>query len=800
MIETHTLKKLEFDKLVEELGTLAHSSFGLRLCHDISFAYDLDLATQQMQETTFAVDYLLQKGTPPLHGLHDIRPSLQRSRRGSVMTCAQLLHIASFLRAVRRLHSLGLSEEEHQSTYLAYMRALQPNDSLESRLSKAIIGEEEVADQASPTLGQIRHKMRQVQEQIRQILDRYLRSHGRSLRESLITMRGNRYVIPVKDTHRQDIPGIIHDTSGSGQTLFVEPLEVVEANNKIRELEAAEREEIERILTVLTAAVVEFADELDLNQDLLAKIDFVTAKARLSIKYKCQPPRINNKGILRLVHARHPFLNPKTAVPISFSLGGSCRILLITGPNTGGKTVALKTCGLFTLMAMAGLHVPASENTELSLFRQVLVDIGDEQSIEANLSTFSSHMKHLIAMEEQADRETLILSDELGSGTDPLEGAALARVILDSWRAKGSLTMATTHYRELKEYALTTDGVENASCAFDEESLQPTYRILMGAVGVSHAFAITEKLGLSPSLISKAKSLLSAEDRQFEELMQGLTAEKEKLSLMLAEAEREKREANLIYQEAKALQVRLTEQKQNILRRAREEARDRYAQGIRELDQLLKGLRSGHFADAKTWQGQRSRLGSTLHEIENEIGAETLAKLKEGEMQVELVVGRQYFAPTLQLVAKLLSLPDAKGQCKIAAGSLQISVPAVSLQNPPKELASKQNLQSKSEFYRQKEKSLKTKGGSGAGVPSKSMSFELMLLGETTLDAVEHLDKYIDQAQVVGIKEIRIVHGKGTGALRQAVHKALRKDKRIADFRLGGYGEGDAGVTIASLK
>lgn len=801
-MEERTQQLLEYGKILHQLAELAASPRGRRLCEELLPETEEIAVTEHLQETTDAVQILLQKSTPPLQGIHDVAPFLQRARSGSSMACGQLMKIAGLLRAVARVHSFTTEEEALNNGYAALMRALTPLPQLEKRLSSAIIGEEEIADSASPELGRIRHQIRKQQEQVRVILERLMRTHSKSLQEQLITQRGSRYVLPVKDSQRQAFPGIVHDTSGSGQTLFIEPLEVIEANNKIRELEAAEREEIERILERLSEETVAVADDILLNCDLLARIDFITAKARLSLQHKAHPPRINTEGQIHLLRARHPLLDPKKAVPISLDLGGSHQTLLITGPNTGGKTVALKTCGLLSLMAQSGLHIPASEHSSLCIFREIMADIGDEQSIEQSLSTFSSHMTRLIQMTAHAAPGCLILSDELGSGTDPLEGAALAKSVLEAWRERGALTLATTHYRELKLYALGTEGVENACVELDPETLRPTYRILMGAVGTSHAFSISRRLGLSDAIINRAQSYLSESDTRMEEILRELTQARQEAEIEQELAREARQEADRLKEEADSLVRDLKTRKREILDEARREAREQYAEGLQEADALLRELKKARelgLAGSAGWDDRRRRMGESLHTLEKEIGSDTLARLHEavddGELKLE--VGETYFAPTLGLTGKLVSLPDSKGQCKLAAGTLQVNVAAATLQSAdkkPKE--EKGGLEDKSAFYRQKQGGRgKSGASSGAALP-----LELMLLGETTMDAIQHLDKYIDQVQCVGIHEIRIVHGKGTGALRKAVQQFLKRDKRVKEYRLAGYGEGDSGVTIATLK
>lgn len=804
-MDERSLQRLEYPKIIEILTDLARSPLGRAVCTDLKPISDLETVRILQQETTDGVQVLLQKGEPPLAGLHPVRSMIQRCRTGASMSCEQLAQVSSFLGAIQRVHQFApaADSETAPNLFAERMRALQPCPALEKRLKQAILGPDEVADAASPELARIRRSLRQAQDRVRQILEGMLRKQGEHLQEQWITMRGSRFVLPVKDSHRTAVQGIVHDTSASGQTVFIEPFEVIEANNRIRELESEEREEILRILQVLTDEVMQQADCLLFNAEELAQIDCINAKARLSILQQAQPPHLNAKGRIRLQQARHPLLDPKRAVPISLALGTDFEILLITGPNTGGKTVALKTCGLLTLMAMSGLHVPASESTELSVFDSILVDMGDDQSIAESLSTFSAHMKRLIEMTEAAGPGCLMLADELGSGTDPLEGAALAQTILTEWRERGARVLATTHYRELKLFALETEGVENACCELDAVTFRPTYRILMGAVGTSHAFEISKSLGLDSRLIAQAQGLLSQQDRRMEGILQRLTQTQrqldEKLESVVQVQEETKQMQSRIAEQERLLQ----EQKQKWTAKIREEVRSQYADGIREMEQLLQEL-EGARADwevekRRSFSERRRKVGEAFHQVEAEIGASTLEALRAGAGGQDLQVGGQYEASGLGLIGKLISLPDAKGMCKLSTGTLTVQVPQQTLVPASSEREQKpKSLREQSEFYRSRKKE---RGGSTVTVSGgRGLPLELYLLGQTRADALLALDQHIDQAQVVGVHEIRIVHGKGTGALRQAVHQALKRDARVLEYRLAAYGEGDSGVTIARLK
>lgn len=817
-----TLEILEYPKIIESLEQLTASALGRSLCQALEPAVNWEQIQEQMAETTDAVSVLLQKGEPPLQGLHTISPGLKRARTGSSLNALQLSQIASFLGAVRRVRSFAPTADRPaldprdgghdgqqasaQNRFAQKMLALKPCEALERLLNRSLLGEE-VLDTASPELAAIRRKLRQAQEKVRAILETLVKNQGQALQDQLVTLRGSRYVLPVKESHRGQIPGLVHDRSGTGQTLFIEPLQVVEANNKIRELEADEREEIRQILQALTEAVVAQRDLLLENEAGLAQIDFLTAKARLALRQKAQPPRLNQDGRIRLVEARHPLLDPQKAVPISLHWGDQASTLLITGPNTGGKTVALKTVGLLTLMAQSGLHIPASEATDLSVFEEIYVDLGDEQSIEQNLSTFSSHMKNLVDMTEQARPGCLILSDEMGSGTDPLEGAALAITLLEDWRTKGARILATTHYRELKLYALSTEGVENACCELDPQTFKPTYRILMGAVGTSHAFAISKRLGLPEHLITAAQQRLQQQDVDFEALLAELTHQRLELTKTLEAAEQERALLAQTRADLAAQKQVLETKRADWVAKIREEVRSQYAEGVAEMDHWLKSLKSlvqeEQSKALQAWTDKRRKLGEAYHQVEAEIGRSTLQALQStdsGDPTVSLIVGETYTATALGLTGRLVTLPDAKGQCKLSTGTLQVNVPAATLTRAAEQTEPKaQNLKDKSAFYREKARSRRG-GRTAPTMATAQLPLELMLLGQTTLDALQHLDQHLDQAQMVGIHEVRIVHGKGTGALRKAIHQALKRDKRVDSFRLAGYGEGDTGVTIATLK
>lgn len=518
-MDSRTLHILEFDKIVALLAARAQSAPGRELCEALLPSSAIAEVSERQSNTDDAVRILLAKGSPPLTGLSDVRPAAARAAAGAVLSCLELMRVAALLRGAARLKAFVPADGAENAVYGAMSRLAAVSD-LEHAVSNAILGEEEISDRASPELYSIRRRIRDAQAKVKEILDRIVRSNPRILQEQLVTMRGDRYVVPVRSEYRGELQGIVHDVSSSGSTLFIEPIAVVEANNRIRELISQEQDEIERILRELSALVADQLDDITMDVTTMAWIDFQTAKARLAVDQHAMPPLLNEEGRVRLRGARHPLIPRDRVVPIDFHIGYEFHTLVITGPNTGGKTVALKTCGLLSLMALAGLQIPALERSEVSVFDEILADIGDEQSIEQNLSTFSSHMSNLVSITRRAAPGMLVMVDELGSGTDPSEGAALAISILDHLRAHGCVTVATTHYKELKGYAIQTPGVENACCEFDTETLRPTYHLLIGVPGVSNAFVISGKLGLSDEIIEAARRLISEEGIRFEELLQ----------------------------------------------------------------------------------------------------------------------------------------------------------------------------------------------------------------------------------------------------------------------------------------
>lgn len=804
MIEQHSLEVLEYNKIIEKLAEQALSVPGKVLCLELKPAQSFEQMRTELKETGDLVSYLILEPEIPLSSLEEIRPLLRKTRSEAVLELSELNRFVRFLDTVLAVKKRFSENQETNHNYTVFKQIEYLNDlpNLAARLKQCIAGDDELYDRATSELFSIRRRIQSAQENIKTQLNRIVNSKSSALQDAIITIRSGRYVVPVKSENRSEIPGVVHDTSGSGATVFIEPLTVVELNNKIRELEIAERDEIYRILQELSGRIGQTADVLQYNAEILEHLDFVQAKAKLSFKMKATEPEINNQGRIILNNARHPLIDPKEVVPIYFELGTDFKTLVITGPNTGGKTVSLKTCGLFVLMAMSGLQIPAGDNSEISYFEQVLADIGDEQSIEQNLSTFSSHLKQIIHIIEKAGPSTLVLTDELGAGTDPSEGAALAISILDYLRQSGSHTVATTHYRELKGYALNTESVNNACCEFDEENLQPTYKLLIGVPGVSNAFKISKRLGLKDEIISKAEQLLSDENIRFEELVAAIEKSHHKAQEMQDEIQSLKRESDKQKLALEAEKERINATKEQEVAAAKQEALAIVQTARQEVDQLLEQLRTEiHEAQSSVSKqaAQKSakeierKLSETGKELSAQIRTEQYSKYIDQELTAsDIEIGEYYHSVLLDLTGQAMTKPDNKEQVSLKSGSMTINVPLASLRfAEQKDTATNQYSQQAMAERHSTKKIISDR---------KSMfQSEIKLLGLTVDEALFKLDDFIDDAVLANIPFIRIVHGKGTGALRQAVHNTLKRDKRVNSFRLAGPGEGDSGVTIAEL-
>ena len=784
-----SLRKLELDQVLTLLAESAGSSEGKAACLNIHPKSDLEDVRTLLSQTTAASDLCTRKGNPVFSEIRDVSVSLERADRGGTLQPKELLHIGSVLRCARNIR--GYVSEDDKATCLdVYFKALSPNKYLEDKIFGAILSEEEIADNASSTLADIRRHMRIQAGKIRESLQKMISSpaYSKYLREPIITIRQGRYVVPVKSECKNDVPGMIHDVSATGSTYFVEPMSAVNANNALRELEIKEKKEIERILAELSSEAAAHRENIDLNFRMLVELDVIFAKAKLSYRMRAWEPLMNDQGRVDLRKARHPLIDPKTVVPISVRLGSEFDTMIITGPNTGGKTVTLKTIGLLTMMAECGLHIPAGDGSELSTFDAILADIGDEQSIAQSLSTFSSHMRTIVDVVAECDDRTLVLFDELGAGTDPAEGAALATAIIEFCRKMGSRVVATTHYAELKLYAMRTKGVINASCEFDVETLRPTYKLLIGIPGKSNAFAISRKLGLSEDILKEADDLVDKADKDFEDVLAQLEAQRQQMETARREAERLKAETAKIKQQSEEYSVQLQKEKDKAMEAARREAQQiiddaRYTANIaaEELKALRKQLLDS--ADASNINQRQADVRRSLNEMESKIRSNQ-PKQERPQPKRGVMVGDTVELLKLGTKASVIAI-NKDGTYQLQAGILKMSAKADEVyllenDNPYKEKAPRPK-------------------HSGREMKMSAMPMEVDLRGMDSIEAIAVMERYLDECMRSGLKQVRIVHGKGTGVLRAAVQQALRKNKYVKKFRLGVYGEGEDGVTIVEF-
>jgi len=784
-----SLLKLELDQVLQQLAECAGSIGGKEACLRVRPSSDLEDVELMLQQTTAASDLCTRKGNPIFGDVTDVSASLERADRGGSLQPIELLRIAGVLRCARNIKGY-VSEDDKETVLDVMFKALTPNKYLEDKIFGAILSEEEIADNASPTLADIRRHMRIQSGKIRDTLQKVISSpaYAKFLREPIITIRGGRYVVPVKSECRNDVPGLVHDVSASGGTFFIEPMSAVNANNALRELELKEKKEIERILAELSAEAAAHREDINLDYQMLVQLDVIFAKAKLAYRMRAWAPIMNDQGRVDLRKARHPLIDPKVVVPISVRLGSDFDSMIITGPNTGGKTVTLKTIGLLTLMAECGLHVPAGDGSQLSTFDAILADIGDEQSIAQSLSTFSSHMRTIVDVVAQCDDRTLVLFDELGAGTDPAEGAALATAIIEFCRKMGSRVVATTHYAELKLYAMRTKGVINASCEFDVETLRPTYKLLIGIPGKSNAFAISRKLGLSEDILKEADDLVSKSDKDFEDVLSQLEQQRQQMEAARLEAERLKRETEKIRQQSEEASIQLQKEKDKAMEAARREAQKiiedaRYAANAasEELKALRKQLSES--ADASNINQRQAEVRRSLNEMESKIRA-AQPKQERPQPKRDILVGDTVELLKLGTKASVIAI-NKDGTYQLQAGILKLNA-------------------KKDEIYLlEHENPYKVKGGrpahSGREMKMTAMSSEVDLRGMDQVEAICVLDNYLDSAMRANLPSVRIIHGKGTGALRNAVQQALKKNKYVKKFRLGVYGEGEDGVTIAEF-
>ena len=783
-----SLVKLELNQVLAMLADCAGSEGGKEACLKLRPTSDLEEVEQMLGQTTAASELSTRKGYPAFASAADVSASLERADRGGSLQPKELLQIGGILRCTRSVEGY-ISEDDQETVLDELFRALTPNKYLEDRILGAILSEEEIADTASPELADIRRHMRIQAGKIRDSLQKVISSpaYSKFLREPIITIRQGRYVVPVKSECKNDVPGLVHDVSATGSTYFVEPMSAVNANNALRELELKEKKEIERILAELSAEAASHAEDINLDYTMLVQLDVIFAKAKLAFQMRAWAPIMNDKGRVELRNARHPLIDPKKVVPISLRLGSDFDTMIITGPNTGGKTVTLKTIGLLTLMAECGLHVPAGDGSVLSTFDAILADIGDEQSIAQSLSTFSSHMKTIVDVVAQCDDRTLVLYDELGAGTDPAEGAALAIALIEFSRKMGSRVVATTHYAELKLYAMRTKGVINASCEFDVETLQPTYKLLIGIPGKSNAFAISRKLGLSEEILKEASDLVGKSDKDFEDVLSQLEQQRQQMESARMEAEKLRQETARIKQQSEQYQEQLRKEKEKAMEAARreaqgiiEEARAAANAASEELKALRKQLQDG---DTTGLNQRQAELRRTLNETENRLRAQQPQRQRPKETR-DIMVGDTVELLKLGIKASVLAI-NKNGTLELQAGIMKMSA-------------------KRDEVYLlENENPYKAKGGhpahSGREMKMTAMSSEIDLRGMDTVEAICVLDRYMDEAMRAKLSSVRIIHGKGTGALRQAVHQDLKRNKFVKTFRLGVYGEGEDGVTIAEF-
>ena len=784
-----SLVKLELDQVLALLADCAGSEGGKQSCLNLRPSSDLEEVEQLLQQTTAAYDLSTKKGYPSFASAADVSASLERADRGGSLQPKELLVIGWVLRCTRSVKDY-ITPEEKQTVLDPLFHSLTPNKYLEERILTSILSEEEIANTASSELADIRRHMRIQSGKIRDSLQKVISSpaYSKFLREPIITIRQGRYVVPVKSECKNDVPGLVHDVSATGSTYFVEPMSAVNANNALRELQLKEKKEIERILAELSSEVAAHAEDINLDYSLLVQLDVVFAKAKLAFNMRAWAPIMNDTGRVELRNARHPLIDPKRVVPISLRLGTDFDTMIITGPNTGGKTVTLKTIGLLTLMAECGLHVPAGDGSVLSTFDAILADIGDEQSIAQSLSTFSSHMKTIVDVVEQCDNRTLVLYDELGAGTDPAEGAALAIALIEFSRKMGSRVVATTHYAELKLYAMRTKGVINASCEFDVETLQPTYKLLIGIPGKSNAFAISRKLGLPEDILKEAGDLVGKSDKDFEDVLAQLEQQRQQMENARMEAEKLKRETAQIKQQSEQYQEQLRKEKEKAMEAARREAQGiideaRAAANIasEELKALRKQLQDS--ADTTGINQRQAELRRTLNETEDKIRAKQPQPARPQSTR-EIRVGDTVELLNLGVKASVLAI-NKNGTYQLQAGIMKLTAKADEI------------------YLLENDDPYKAKGGhpahSGREMKMAPMSSEIDLRGMDTVEAICVLDRYMDEAMRAKLSTVRIIHGKGTGALRQAVHQDLKRNKFVKSFRLGVYGEGEDGVTIAEF-
>jgi DNA mismatch repair protein MutS2 len=787
---------LEFNKITQQLKNCAVSPMGKEIAENIEPSKDISEIIQWQKETSEAETMIMRKGDIPLGGLREIRPQIKRASMGGNLGIVELLNIGSFLYVCRRVKNYSVNENKNEiyENIGPMFEMITEAPKLEKEIERCILSETEVADEASQGLKSVRREIAVSNDRIREHLNSIINSstYRNMLQDYVITIRNDRYCVPVKSEYRNSFSGMVHDQSNTGSTLFIEPLSVVQLNNKIKELQSKEKSEIEKVLQRLSESVYENIDIISSNLEILTKLDFIFAKGKLSISMKGTQPIINSSGYINIKKGRHPLLDSKTVVPINIYMGDKFTTILITGPNTGGKTVVLKTLGLFQLMGQSGLHIPALDNSELAVFDQVFADIGDEQSIEQNLSTFSAHMKNTVSILENVTDNSLVLFDELGAGTDPVEGAALAMSIISSLKKRNIRTAVTTHYSELKVYALSTEGVENASCEFDVESLKPTYRLLIGIPGKSNAFAISKRLGLSDDIINGAREFIGREDAKFEDVITDLEISKKTVVLEQERAEQYRLEAEKLKKEVEKQKEKTNQQKEKILAKAKEDARLIYQKAKEDADYIIKEMNreAREHANQEKMNSSRRKIKEKLENANTEAN-KMMAKRKKSLKPIgKLAVGDTVYIVSFDQHGTVLSMPDSNKDVFVQMGIMKVKVPLSELVFDDFSAKEKQEKQTV-------KRSFSSSARTGKSMNIKS---EIDIRGQTVDEGIGNIDKYIDDAFLSGLNQIMIIHGKGTGVLREAVQQYLAHNPHVKSYRYGKYGEGEMGVTVVELK
>ncbi len=805
-MNSKVLRTLEYTKIIERLTEFATTDPGRALCRELVPSTDLEQIRMMQGHTTDALDRIRMKGSLSFSGVKDLRGSMKRLEIGGTLGMSELLQTGSLLNVVKRAITYGQhekSEEIPDDSLDEMFRELDPLTPVANEIRRCILAEDEVADDASPGLQKVRRQMKAVEGRVHTQLNSILNSSRSYLQEGIITMRQGRYCLPVKAEHKAQVPGMVHDQSATGSTVFIEPMAIIKLNNELRELEAQEKREIEFVLAALSAEIAPYTGVILQNQKILSELDFIFARAELSKSCKGTEPKFNTDRYINIRDGRHPLLDPKKVVPVNIWLGRDFDLLVVTGPNTGGKTVSLKTVGLFTLMGQAGLHIPAFEGSELAVFKEVFADIGDEQSIEQSLSTFSAHMKNIVEILGKADMDSLCLFDELGAGTDPTEGAAIAISVLHFLHNMTVRTMATTHYSELKVYALQTPQVENACCEFNVETLAPTYRLLIGIPGKSNAFAISRKLGLPDYIIDDAKNRISEQDESFEDVIAKLEQSRVTIDREKQEIERYKAEIVSLKKDLEKREERFAEQREKILAKAHEEAARVLRDAKETADRTIRSINrvAQDSGVSRELEAERAKLREKMQDVDKKSDERKKAAPKKEVKAEQIRLGDSVRVISMNLTGTVSALPDKKGDLTVQMGILQSKVKLSDielLRDPSENTGGTANAGRKGKARGQSAGT----GGRGHIGMSKSMTVspEINLIGMTTDEAVPAMDKYLDDAYLAHLEEVRVIHGRGTGALRAAIHKELKRLKYVKEFRLGEYNEGGTGATVVVFK